>query len=127
MEATVIVTFLALAQYSMFGIQVGSLRQKYDAPAPIQTGHEQFERMNRVHLNTLEQLVVFIPALWMHAYYANPLWGAIIGLVFITGRFIYRAEYLKNPASRSPGFAMTILSSMVLLVWALVAAVLKLV
>ena len=106
MEATVIVTFFALAQYSLFGIQVGSLRAKYDVIAPSQTGHEQFERMNRVHLNTLEQLVVFIPALWMHALYANPFWGAIIGLIFIVGRFIYRAEYLKDPASRSLGFAI---------------------
>ena len=127
MEATVIVTFLALAQYSLFGIQVGAIRQKYDAPAPTQTGHEQFERMNRVHLNTLEQLVVFIPALWMHAHYANPLWGAVIGLVFIVGRFVYRAEYLKDPDSRAPGFAMTFIPSAVLLIWALVAAVLKLV
>ena len=127
MEATVIVTFLALAQYSMFGIQVGSLRGKCGVAAPAQTGNEQFERMNRVHLNTLEQLIVFIPALWMHAQYANPLLGAIIGLVFIVGRFIYRAEYLKDPESRSPGFAMTFIPSAVLLIWALVAAVLTLV
>lgn len=127
MEATVIVTFFALAQYSLFGIQVGSLRAKYDVIAPSQTGHEQFERMNRVHLNTLEQLVLFIPALWMHAYYANPLWGAIIGLIFIVGRFIYRAEYLKDPASRSTGFAMTFIPSAVLLVWTLVVAILNMV
>jgi uncharacterized membrane protein YecN with MAPEG domain len=125
MEATVIVTFFALAQYSLFGIQVGSLRAKYNVVAPSQTGHEQFERMNRVHLNTLEQLVLFIPALWIHAFYANPLWGAVIGLVFIVGRFIYRAEYLKDPASRSLGFAMTFIPSAVLLVWALVAAILN--
>lgn len=127
MEATVIVTFLALVQYSMFGIQVGAMRQKYDAPAPTQTGHELFERMNRVHLNTLEQLVVFIPALWMHAYYANAVYGAIIGLVFIVGRFVYRAEYLNDPATRSPGFAMTFIPSAVLLIWALIAAVMQLV
>lgn len=127
MEATVIVTFLALAQYSVFGIQVGSNRQKYGVAAPALTGNEQFERMNRVHQNTLEQLIVFIPALWMHAHYANPLWGAIIGLVFIVGRFIYRAEYLKDPDSRSLGFAMTFIPSTVLLIWALVAAVLTIV
>jgi uncharacterized membrane protein YecN with MAPEG domain len=106
---------------------VGSLRAKYDVIAPSQTGHEQFERMNRVHLNTLEQLVVFIPALWMHALYANPFWGAIIGLIFIVGRFIYRAEYLKDPASRSLGFAMTFIPSAVLLVWTLVAAILNMI
>ena len=79
--------------------------------------------MNRVHLNTLEQLVVFIPALWMQAYVANPLFGAIVGLVYIVGRFVYRAEYLKDPDSRGTGFALSFIPSAVLLVWALVAAV----
>lgn len=127
MEATVIVTFLALAQYVLFGIQVGSLRGKHSIKAPATTGHEEFERMNRVHINTLEQLVVFIPALWLHAQYANPLWGAAIGLVYIIGRFVYRAEYLKDPGSRSPGFSMSFIPSAVLLIWALVAAVLTMV
>lgn len=123
MEATVIVTILALLQFTLFGIQVGSLRAKHGVKAPASTGHEEFERMNRVHLNTLEQLVVFIPALWMHAMYAKPLWGALIGLVYIIGRFVYRAEYLKDPASRSPGFSMSFVPSAVLLVWTLVAVV----
>lgn len=127
MEATVIVTFLALAQYMLFGIQVGSLRGKLDVPAPRESGPDEFERMNRVHLNTAEQLIVFIPALWMQAYYANPLYGAIVGLFYIVGRFIYRAAYLKDPGSRGLGFAMTFTSSTTLLVWALVAAVRQLV
>ena len=127
MEATVIVTFLALAQYILFGIQVGSLRGKLNVPAPQETGPDEFERMNRVHLNTAEQLIVFVPALWMHALYANPLYGALIGLVFIAGRFIYRAAYLKDPASRELGFALTFIPSAVLLIWAVVAAVLRLV
>ena len=126
MEATVIVTFLVLAQYVLFGVQVGSLRAKHGVKAPATTGHDEFERMNRVHLNTMEQIVVFLPALWMHALYANPLWGAGLGLVFIIGRFVYRAEYLKDPSSRSPGFSMTFVPSAILLIWALVAAVMRL-
>ena len=125
MEATVIVTFLALAQYVLFGIQVGSLRGKHGIKAPATTGHPEFERMNRVHLNTMEQLVLFLPALWIHALYASPLYGAGIGLVFIVGRFLYRAEYLKDPASRGTGFTLSFLPSAVLLIWALVAAVLR--
>lgn len=121
MEATVIITILALAQFTLFGIQVGSMRVKHGVKAPATTGHEEYERMNRVHLNTMEQLIVFLPALWIHAQYANPLWGALIGLVFIAGRFVYRAEYLKDPGSRSPGFSMTFIPSAVLLIWALVA------
>ena len=126
MEATVIVTFLVLAQYVLFGIQVGSLRGKHSVKAPATTGHEEFERMNRVHQNTLEQLVLFLPALWIHALYANPMWGAALGLVFFIARFMYRAEYLNDPGSRSPGFTLSFVPSAVLLIWALVAAVLRL-
>ena len=127
MEATVIVTFLALAQYVLFGVQVGSMRAKHEIKAPATAGHPEFERMNRVHLNTMEQLVVFLPALWIHAYYAKPLIGAGIGLIFIIGRFMYRAEYLKDPSSRGTGFTLSFIPSAVLLVWALVAAILRLV
>lgn len=123
MEATVIVTFLVLAQYVLFGVQVGAMRGKHGVKAPATRGHEEFERMNRVHINTMEQLVLFLPALWIHAQYANPLWGAVLGGVFIVGRFLYRAEYLKDPGSRSPGFTLTITASLVLLIWALVAAI----
>ena len=105
-------------------IYLGTLGDGVKAPAT--SGHEEFERMNRVHLNTMEQLVVFLPALWIHAYYANPLWGAALGAVFIVGRFIYRAEYLKDPGSRSPGFSMSFIPSAVLLIWSLVVAVMRL-
>ncbi len=127
MEVTVIVTFLALAQYVVFGIQVGTMRGKHEIKAPATTGHPEFERMNRVHHNTMEQLVLFLPALWIHAYYASPLYGAAIGLVFVIGRFLYRAEYLKDPASRGLGFTLSFIPSAVLLIWALVAAILRLV
>lgn len=127
MEATVIVTFLALAQYVLFGVQVGGMRGKHGVKAPAMSGHPDFERMNRVHMNTLEQLVLFLPALWMHALYANPLWGAIIGMIYIVGRFVYRASYLKDPAKRHNGFTLTIVPSLVLLIWALVAAVTEMV
>jgi len=125
MEATVIVTFLALGQYVLFGVQVGSMRGKHGIKAPAQTGHPEFERMSRVHLNTMEQLVLFLPALWMQAYYANPLFGAVVGMVYVVGRFVYRAEYLKDPDSRGLGFTLSFIPSAVLLIWALVAAILN--
>ena len=80
----------------------------------------EFERMFRIQQNTMEQLVVFIPALWMFAYFVNPLWGAGLGVVFIVGRFIYRSSYLKDPASRGSGFTITFLPTAVMLVWTLV-------
>lgn len=124
MEATVIVTVLALLQFTLFGFQVGGMRTKHGIRAPATTGHPEFERMFRVQMNTLEQLVVFVPALWMHAWLTGQvLVGAGIGLAYIVGRFMYRAAYLKDPAGRGPGFGLTVVATAVLLLWSLVIAV----
>ena len=125
MEAVVIVTVLALVQYTFFGIQVGGARQKMGVKAPATSGDQQFECVNRVHQNTLEQLVVFIPALWLYAHYVNPLWGAGMGVVYLIGRFIYSAAYTKDPSSRSLGFMLTFVPGAVMLLWVLVVAVMS--
>ncbi|MDJ0940814.1 MAG: MAPEG family protein [Woeseiaceae bacterium] len=122
MEAIAIVSALALLQYTWFGFQVGQMRAKHGVKAPAVHGDPEFERMFRIHENTLEQLVVFLPALWMYGYYSNPLWGAGIGLVFIAGRFLYRAGYLKDPAKRGQGFLVSFLATIVLLAGSLIAA-----
>jgi len=109
MEAVVIVTVLALMQYMYFGIQVGGAHQKFGIKAPSMAGDPQFDRVYRVHQNTLEQLIVLIPALWMYAHYVNPLWGAGLGVVYLIGRFIYRVEYIKDPATRTLGFTLSFL------------------
>ena len=123
MEAIAIVAILALLQFVWISVEVGGMRGKHKILAPSTSGHPEFERMFRVQQNTLEQLVVFIPALWMFGYFVKPLWGAGLGVVFIIGRFIYRAEYLKDPGSRSPGFMITFLPTAIMLVWTLVALV----
>lgn len=122
MDLVAIVTILALGQFVLFSIQVGSMRGKHGVKAPAISGHPDFERMFRIQQNTMEQLVVFVPALWIFARYVNPMWAAGMGLVFIVGRFIYRSSYLKDPASRSMGFTITFLPTAVMLVWGLIAA-----
>ena len=63
MEWVSLISLLALLQFSIFGILVGRARGKYGITAPATTGNEVFERTFRVHYNTLEKLVVFIPEL----------------------------------------------------------------
>jgi glutathione S-transferase len=126
-EYTAIVTLLALMQFMLFSIQVGAMRVKHGVNAPAIIGHPEFERMFRIQQNTMEQMVVFVPALWIYAYLVNPLWGAGIGIFFFIGRIVYRAAYLKDPASRSNGFTIGVLATAVLLVWSLVAAVMSLI
>lgn len=121
MEAVIVVTILALMQFLLFGIQVGGARGRTGLKAPAVSGNDEFERMFRVQQNTMEQLVVFVPALWIFAHVVNPLWGAGIGLIYIIGRFIYRAAYTTDPGTRTLGFTISYLPSAVMLVWSLIA------
>ncbi len=123
MEAVIIVTVLALMQYYWFGIEVGKMRAKHQCKAPAITGAPEFECMFRVQQNTLEQLVMFIPALWLFAEIVNPLWAAGLGVVYLIGRIIYRIAYVKDPGGRSAGFMISVLPTSVMLVWVLIAAV----
>jgi glutathione S-transferase len=122
MPYVAIVTVLALLQYQWLGFSVGRARAKYNVPVPASSGHDMFDRHYRVHMNTLEQLVVFLPAMWLFAHTVNPVWAAGLGAFFVIGRFVYASAYVRDPKSRSLGFALTALPSLVMLVGALVWA-----
>lgn len=102
-----LVIVLALCQFFFFGILVGSARGKYGVKAPAVSGHEMFERIYRVQMNTLEMLVIFVPALALAAKYWSPTWSGALGAVFLLGRFIYWRAYVSKPSSRSLGFALS--------------------
>ena len=116
MEMVAIITALALAQFVFFGILVGRMRGKHGVSAPEIVGDPEFMRMFRIHQNTMEQLVVFVPSLWIFAYYWDPNWGAGIGLIFIATRFVYYLDYLKDPKARGRGFGIGFVTIAVLLV-----------
>ena len=123
MELVTLVTLLALMQYFLFGFNVGQMRVKHGVKAPATSGHPEFERMFRVQQNTMEQLVMFIPALWLCALHGDPRWAAGIGFLFIVGSFIYKSSYVTDPAKRSLGFTIGILSTTILIGWSLYANV----
>ncbi len=127
MEYTTIIIMLALGQYMYFSTRIGMARGKYDIHAPACTGHEIFERIFRVHQNTLEQLVIFIPAQFAFAWYVSAIWGAVLGLVYIAGRFVYASAYVKDPAKRGPGMLMTFFPNAILVLGAVIGASLRLV
>ena len=119
MDHATLIVLLALLQYVWFTARVGLARGKYHVDAPACDGDEAWNRLFRVQQNTMEQLLVFIPALWIFGIFVDSLWGAGFGLVFIAGRFIYRAAYLKDPGARGRGFAITFLPTAVMLAWSL--------
>ena len=109
-----IVTALAIIQFIFFGVQVGRARGKYGIKAPSITGNEVFERLFRVQQNTLEVLVLVIPALYLFSRYYNPLWAAALGVVYLVGRTLYAISYVKDPAKRGPGYGLTVLPVLIL-------------
>jgi len=119
MEPVAVVIVLALVQYVAFGMLVGWARGKYGVHAPAVTGHEIFDRYFRVHQNTLELLVVFVPAMWLFGLYVDPAWAALLGLVYVVARILYLRGYVRDPAKREIGFALSVLPILVLLVGAL--------
>jgi glutathione S-transferase len=123
MPYVALVTLAALGQFFLLGGQVARARVKYGVAAPATTGHDMFERHFRVQMNTLEQLVVFLPLMWIFAAYVSPIWAAAAGVVFVIGRAIYATSYVRDPQSRSPGFALTALPTLALMIGVLVWAI----
>ena len=118
-----IVTVLALLQFQIFGFLVGRARARYNVPAPATTGNDIFERCFRAHMNTLEQLVVLLPALWIFGYYVSEVWAAGLGALWIVARVIYWTTYIQDAKKRSAGFALTFLPTLVMMIGILVWAV----
>jgi uncharacterized membrane protein YecN with MAPEG domain len=118
-----IVTALAVLQFIVFGFKVGGARGRYGVKAPAITGNEIFERYFRVQQNTLEQLIVFLPGMYLFARYSNPLVAAALGVVYLIGREIYAYTYVKDPANRSVGYGVTFLPMIILVVGGLIGAV----
>jgi len=117
------VIVLALVEFLTFGFLVGRARGRYNVPAPATAGNEVFERYFRVHMNTLEQLVVFIPSILIFSRYQSPLLAAGLGAVFIVGRVVYLLGYVREPRKRELGFFLSAIPNVVLLLGGLFGAV----
>lgn len=117
-----IVTLFAVVLYLFMGARVDILRGRLGIKAPATTGHPDFERAYRVHLNTAEQYIAFLPLFWLatatfHAFYWLP---AAFGVAFLLARVLYMRLYLANPQSRIPGAFLTMFSQVGLLVLAII-------
>jgi glutathione S-transferase len=118
-----IVTALALLQYLVFGFKVGRARGLYSVKAPAVAGNEIFERHFRVHQNTLEQLIVFLPGLFLFSHYIDPRVAAVLGVIYLVGRELFAFNYVKEPSKREVGYALSFLPAVILVLGGLFGAV----
>lgn len=103
MELVALVTLLLLVEYVVIMMNVGRCRVKYGIEAPAVTGHEMFERAYRVQLNTVEQMIIALPAMWICAMFFSPVVAAVLGSLFLLGRALFAVLYMRDPGSRAPG------------------------
>ena len=115
MPFTALVTVAALVLTFVLSLRVGDMRRKHGVKAPASTGHPEFEAANRIHQNTIEQLVLFLPVLWLALYVLGDAITGLIGAVWIIGRIVYANAYARDPATRGPGMGITMLPTVVLL------------
>ena len=125
MAFVTMIAMLALIEYLYFSVAVGGARGRSGIKAPATTGNDEFERFFRAHQNTLEQLIVFLPALFASAFYAGELYAAAFGVAFLVGRAMYFRAYTKDPEKRGPGMIVTMVANVALVGGGLVGAILN--
>lgn len=114
---------LALLLYLVVTLRVGHARIRFGVRAPATTGHPAFERAYRVQMNTLEQLALFLPSMFLFSAYVSPLWAGVGGFVWVAGRAWYAVGYLGAPEQRRFGYLIGLLASVALLIGAAVGAI----
>ena len=100
-------------------LRVSRARARTGIKAPATSGHPDFERAYRIQMNTLEGMPLFLPPLWLAAIYVDDRFAAVLGLVWIVGRFLYMRAYTVDPARRAAGFIIQSVASSILFVAAL--------
>lgn len=124
---TALVTCLAILMYFIFSFRVGKARETYGVKAPAISGNPDFERVFRVHMNTLEWMPIFLPALWLFAIYISDAIAAALGVVWIIGRILYMTGYARAANKRGSGFAIQALAAIALWLGALASILWRLI
>ena len=103
---TALVTCLSILCYFYTSILVSRARTAFGIKAPAVSGNPDFERAFRVQMNTLEWMPIFLPSLWLFAFYINDALAAALGVVWIVGRVLYVTGYSQAAAKRGLGFGI---------------------
>ena len=102
-----ILSSIALLVYYFTLLRAGIARGKFDIKAPSHDGPEEYVRHVRVHHNTLEHLILFLPGLWLFSFAVDPVWATIIGILWPIGRIRYALSYYKDAEKRGPGLYLS--------------------
>jgi uncharacterized membrane protein YecN with MAPEG domain len=120
---TSLATLGAMIVYQYVSLQVNKTRGLYKIPLPEMTGPDHFNRVFRVHMNTLENMPLFLPLLWLFALIWGDLWAGIFGAVWVAARFLYAWGYYREVALRVCGFGISSTVNLLMLLGCIYGAV----
>lgn len=116
---TAIATLLAVLVALWTAILVARTRGRVGIAPPVMTGAPELECALRVQANTVEQFIIFLPSLWLAALYFQGWVPPLLGLAWCLGRVLYALGYrAEKPGRREPGFFISMLSTLALIVLA---------
>lgn len=105
---TVAATALSYGFYGAITFFTENQREKEKIDSPKVVGTEEFNCLQRIQANTLENITVAIPSFWMLSLASkNDMYGGLAGFSWLLGRIIYWQGYPKN---HYPGWIITVLS-----------------
>lgn len=96
--------------------RAGALRGKHDIVPPKMVGNDEYEIAYRIQGNSVEQLLMFMPIMWIAAYALGDIWGGAAGLVWLIGRFVYAGAMRSDPSKRGTGMVITSAPLLVLMI-----------
>ena len=65
-------------------------------------------------MNTLEQLAMVLPVLWLCAVWAGDTYAAAGGAVWAAARVIYGVAYRQDPKKRGAGFIIGLTATLLM-------------
>ena len=120
---TAIVTLLAIAFYFILATRVAAARKRFKVSLPATSGHPDFERVHRAHMNTLEWMPIYLVCQWLCAVYLSDIGAAVLGTVWIAGRIWYFVGYSAAIEKRLPGFMVQVTACCLLFIGAAIGVV----
>jgi glutathione S-transferase len=125
MLVVMLVLVLAVIEVMILGFLVARAREQYGVRAPATSGHPAWERLNRTHQNSLEQLVLFIPLFLAYCFNTGLHTGIVLGLVYLVARIVYAVGYVRDSERRAAGAFLTFAVQVWLAVGAVIGLVVK--
>ena len=111
------VTLLAVLVALWTAILVARTRRRVGIAPPATSGSPELDCALRTQGNTVEQIVIFLPALWLATLYFQGWIPGVLGALWCIGRIVYALGYrAEKPGARAPGFGISVLSTIALII-----------